>query len=215
MNGGAGDDKMSGGSGNDVMTGGDGNDLVMGNSGNDRFIADAGNDRIIGGSGFDTLDFSGWKSGVKVDLNANVAVGAGTDYVKGVEAVIGTAFDDLIGGNKGNNTLDGGAGNDVLRGRAGADTLTGGDGDDMFVWFGKDLGGVDHVTDFSKGDVLDLHNIFNGVAGKHGDLVKVTDGKDGLHISAKYGDKFVDVAVLDGVHGLTAADLLASGALLV
>lgn len=213
MDGGADNDRMSGGSGNDVMTGGDGNDLVMGNSGNDRFIADAGNDRIIGGSGFDTLDFSGWGRAVKVDLNANVAVGAGTDYVKGVEAVTGTAFDDVLGGNKGNNTLDGGAGNDVLRGRAGADTLTGGDGDDTFVWFGKDLGGVDHVTDFNKGDVLDLRNIFKGAEGS--DVVQVTEGKDGLHIAAKIGDKFVDVAILDGVHGLTANDLFASGALLV
>ncbi len=219
MNGDVGDDKMSGGSGNDVMTGGDGDDLVMGNSGNDRFIADAGNDRLVGGSGFDTIDFSGWGSGVKVDLNAHVAVGAGTDYVKGVEAVVGTSFDDVLGGDKGDNTLDGGAGNDVLRGRGGADTLTGGEGDDTFVWFAKDLakdlGGVDHVTDFSKGDVLDLHNIFKGVNGKHDDLVKVTDGKDGLHISAMVGGKFVDVAILDGVHGMTAHDLFASGALLV
>jgi Ca2+-binding RTX toxin-like protein len=216
MVGGTGNDKMSGGSGNDVMSGGDGDDLVMGNSGNDRFIADAGNDRIFGGSGFDTLDFSGLKNGVKVDLNAHVAVGAGTDYVKGVEAVIGTAFADVLGGDKGANTLSGGAGDDVLRGRGGADTLTGGEGHDTFVWHAKDLaGGVDHVTDFSVGDTLDLHFLFKGTAGNHADQVKVTDAKDGLHVSAKFGDHFVDVAILDGVHGQSAQDLFKSGAILV
>jgi serralysin len=213
MDGGADNDKMSGGSGNDVMTGGAGDDLIMGNSGNDRILADAGNDRIIGGSGFDTLDFSGWGNGVQVDLNANVATGAGTDYVKGIEAVAGTAYADVLSGNKGANTLDGGAGDDVLRGRGGADTLTGGAGNDTFVWYAKDLkDGVDHITDFAQGDVIDLHNMFKGIGGD--DLVRVTDSAEGLRISARVGESFVDVAVLDGVHGLTAENLLASGALL-
>lgn len=215
MDGGGGNDRMSGGSGNDVMTGGKGDDLLMGNSGDDRFIADAGNDRIIGGSGFDTLDFSGWGNGVKVDLNTHVATGAGNDYVKGVEAVIGTAFADVLSGDKNDNTLVGGAGDDVLRGRGGADTLTGGEGHDTFVWYAKDLGGVDHVTDFGRGDVLDLRNVFKGAGIDASERVHVTEAKDGLHISALVGKSYVDVAVLDGVHGMSAHDLMASGALLV
>ena len=222
MDGGTGNDKMSGGSGNDVMTGGEGDDLIMGNAGNDRILADAGNDRIYGGSGFDTLDFSGWSNGVKVDLKAHVAYGAGKDYVNGIEAVTGTKFDDVLGGDKGANALNGGDGHDVLRGRGGEDKLTGGAGDDTFVWYAKDMVdakgnslGVDHVTDFAKGDVLDLHFMFKGMEGKPSDMVSVTDAKDGLHISAKINGKFVDVAVLDGVHGMTTADMLAHGALLV
>ena len=222
MDGGTGNDKLSGGSGNDVMSGGQGDDLIMGNSGNDRILADAGNDRIIGGSGFDTLDFSGWGNGVKVDLNAHVAYGAGKDYVRGIEAVLGTKFDDMLGGDKGANALIGGDGHDVLRGRGGDDKLSGGAGDDTFVWYAKDVVdakgnslGVDHVTDFTKGDVLDLHNMFKDMKGGHEGMVHVTDAKDGLHISAKIGDKFVDVAILDGVHGYSTADMLAHGALLV
>ena len=88
----------------------------------------------------------------------------------------------------------------MLRGRGGADTLTGGEGDDTFVWYGKDVMdakgnalGVDHVTDFGKGDVLDLHFLFKDTKGGGADMVHVTDAKDGLHISAKIGGKFVDV----------------------
>lgn len=222
MDGGTGDDKMSGGSGNDVMTGGEGDDLLMGNAGNDRMLADDGNDRVIGGSGFDTLDFSGWGNGVKVDLNAHFALGAGKDYVRGIEAVLGTEFDDELGGDKGANALNGGSGNDELRGRGGADTLTGGEGEDTFVWYAKDVLdakgnalGVDHVTDFGKGDVLDLHFMFKDAKGGGEGMVHVEDGKDGLHVFAKVGGSFVEVAILDGVHGMSTADMLASGALLV
>jgi serralysin len=216
MNGGADNDSMSGGSGNDVMSGGEGDDLIMGNSGNDRILADAGNDRIIGGSGFDTLDFSGWGKGVKVDLKNHMADGAGHDRVDGIEAVIGTKFDDVLGGDKGNNVLVGGAGDDVIRGRAGADKLTGGEGKDTFVWGKDDLkGGADHVTDFQVGDVLDMRHLFGGVKGSHSDLIQIKDGADGLHISAKIGGSFVEVATLDGVHGMGYAELAKSGALLV
>jgi Ca2+-binding RTX toxin-like protein len=212
MDGGRGNDKMSGGSGDDVMTGGEGDDFLMGNSGNDRFIADAGDDTIIGGSGFDTVDFSAWGNGVKVDLNAHVATGAGNDRIFGVESVIGTAFDDVLSGDKGANVLIGGAGDDVIRGRKGADTLTGGEGKDTFVWHGKDLdGSVDVVTDFSKGDRLDLRNVFKGEKGEGSDLVTFKSGADGLHLFAKVGGNWTEVAVLAGVYDQD----LAQNALLV
>jgi Ca2+-binding RTX toxin-like protein len=216
MSGGDGNDKMFGMSGDDTMVGGDGNDVVAGGSGNDLMLADAGDDMLVGGSGFDTLDFSAIKGGVTVDLNKHVADGAGHDTIWGVERVVGTSFADELGGDKRANTLEGGAGDDILRGRGGADTLTGGDGNDSFVWLAKDLGtGVDHVTDFSVGDTIDLHHMFKSAGGDHSDLVNVKDTADGLVISAKIGGVFVDVVTLDGHHGASAADLLASGALLV
>jgi serralysin len=213
MDGGTGNDKMSGGSGDDIMTGGEGDDLVMGNAGNDRLVADAGNDRIYGGSGFDTIDFSAAGNGVSVNLNKHVASGLGTDYLSGIEAVLGSSFADQLDGDKRGNTLDGGAGDDVLRGRGGADVLTGGEGSDTFVWHTKDLGATDRVTDFGRGDVLDLSQLFKGVAGDHSKLVTFTDTAEGLKISANFGGRMVDVAVLEGLHDSSA--LLASGALLV
>jgi Ca2+-binding RTX toxin-like protein len=214
MDGGADADKLYGGSGNDVLTGGDGNDQLYGGSGNDRILGDEGNDYIVGGSGFDTLDFSGVGRAVQVDLNKHVANGAGHDSIWGVEGVVGSRFGDVLDGDKRGNALDGGAGDDVLRGRGGADSLTGGDGRDTFVWHAKDLGsGVDHVTDFGKGDVLDLSHVFKGKVGA--DAVQLRDTKEGTVLAAKVGDAFVDVAVLDGVHGLNASEMLAHGALLV
>ncbi len=217
MDGGTDNDLMFGGSGDDRMTGGAGNDRIFGNSGNDHILADAGNDEIVGGSGFDTLDFSVNATGVTVDLNGHTARGAGTDSVWGIEAVRGSDFADNLTGDKRGNALDGGAGNDVMRGRGGADVLTGGDGNDRFVWHTKDLadGTADRITDFAIGDTVDLHFMFKGLAGDHADLVRVEDTVDGLRISARVGDAFVDVVTLDGMHGTTAADLLASGALLV
>jgi serralysin len=213
MDGGTGNDRMSGGSGDDIMTGGEGNDLVMGNSGNDRLIADAGDDRIYGGSGFDTIDFSGATNGVNVNLNKHVATGMGTDYVAGVEGVVGSAFADVLDGNKHGNALDGGAGDDVLRGRGGVDVLTGGEGSDTFAWHVKDLGDTDRITDFGKGDVLDLTRVFNGVPGGATDEVSFTKTDAGLMVSVSSAGAWVDVVLLEGVYDSNA--LLTSGALLV
>jgi serralysin len=215
MDGGTGNDKMSGGSGDDVMTGGEGDDLILGNSGNDRILADAGNDRIFGGSGFDTLDFSSARNGVNVDLHAHKASGAGEDRIDGIEAVIGSGFDDVLKGDKRDNALDGGDGNDVMRGGKGADVLTGGAGKDTFAWYAKDLDGrADRIIDFEVGDTVDLSHLFNGMRGDAADLVRVQDGRDGLTIQARVGDTFVDVVTLSGVHDMTTQDLLAQGALL-
>ncbi len=62
---------------------------------------------------------------------------------------------DILYGHAGNDTLSGGGGNDWLNGGTGNDTLTGGAGDDRFVFKSGD--GLDTVTDFTPGDVLDLH----------------------------------------------------------
>ncbi len=235
MYGGAGDDKMWGNSGNDKMDGGDGNDLisggkgnevisdgagddtVLGNSGDDVFIAGEGNDSYDGGSGFDTIDYSGAKNGMSINLNAHVASGFGSDTTKGIEKVIGSNFNDTIDGSKEANILIGGLGNDTLRGRGGADTLTGGKGNDVFVWAKKDvLSGVDHITDFAKGDRLNLHDLLKGQKYSNiADVVKVTDTSAGSKVAVKVGASFVDVVVLDNVHGSSAIELQKAGMILV
>lgn len=221
MDGGAGNDRMHGGSGDDMMSGGEGNDVVRGGAGNDYVLADAGNDEMYGGRGFDTVDFSWSLGSVSVDLNSGRATGFGSDRVHGFERVIGSAFDDDISGNSDANVLVGGDGDDMLRGMAGADELTGGNGDDTFVWDARDIVqgqnhlGVDHVTDFGAGDVLDLSALFRGVRGSHASQVALTDTADGLVLSARINGSFVDVVVLDDVHTASLTDLIASGQLLV
>jgi Ca2+-binding RTX toxin-like protein len=216
IDGGAGNDHIDGGSGDDTLIGGDGNDKISGGSGDDLIFADAGNDHIIGGAGYDVLDFSRVSNGVEVNLNNHYARGAGSDEIWGVEAVVGTAYGDSLDGDKRDNTLSGGAGDDVLRGRGGSDTLYGGSGKDAFVWHAKDLdGAADRVMDFTRADTLDLSKVFKGVAGDHRTMVSLAESSAGQVLQAKVGGNVVDVAVLEGVHGLTAADLLASGNLLV
>ena len=73
--------------------------------------------------------------------------------------------------------------------------------------------GVDHVTDFAKGDRLDLTDLFKGVKGVH--HVAIKEDADGAHVYAQLGKQMVEVAVLDGVHGHSVGELIKAGALLV
>ena len=162
MDGGAGNDYISGGQGNDIISDGDGDDIVLGNSGDDIFIAGLGDDSYDGGSGFDTIDFSNASNKMFVDLNNHIATGMGNDTIKGVEAVIGSRFDDTLIGDKNANVFYGGDGNDSFRGRGGADTFTSGAGRDVYNWAIKDVDAVDHITDFSKEDQLNLRDLLKG-----------------------------------------------------
>lgn len=214
--GGAGDDRLFGNSGNDTLDDGDGNDEVLGSSGDDRVIAGQGDDSYVGGSGYDTIDFSGAKQGMTIDLSKKSAEGMGSDFVSSFEHVIGSSFDDVMKGSKRADALTGGDGNDVLRGLGGEDVLTGGKGNDTFTWQLKDLIdgdkhlGVDHVTDFEVGDSLDLHGILKGRA----ENLVVADGDAGTTVSVDVGGSIIDVAVLDGVHGLSGAEMLKAGMIL-
>ena len=108
-----------------------------------------------------------------------------------------------------------GIGVPCLRGLGGADTLTGGSGRDTFVYMGKDVGAVDHITDFAVGDRLDLHDFLKSTKyASIGDVVHVNDGAAGSTVSVKTSAGFVDLVVLDGVHGTTAQDLLSHGMIL-
>ena len=218
--GGAGDDVLNGNSGNDTLIDGLGNDILNGDSGDDIIFAGAGDDVYDGKSGFDTINFSAATGKMNIDLSKKVADGMGHDQLLGIEKVVGSNFNDIFKGSKGADVLDGGAGNDVLRGLGGSDTLTGGSGSDTFVWFkndvtdakGRSLGNVDHITDFARGDRLDLHDILKDQHYRSlKDVVHVKDGAHGATVSVKIDGHFVDVVTVDGVH---AHDLLASGMIL-
>ena len=192
-----GNDTLYGGKGNDVLNGGSGDNAVYGNSGNDRIVAGGGNDKVFGGSGFDTIDFSNADGGVRVDLHNHTSSGYGHDWIEGVEAVIGSHHDDIIWGDKRGNVLTGNGGNDTFGFHSGD----------------AKKGNVDHITDFNVGDKLDLSEMLHGRSGAN--ALHVTDGKDGTTISVKIGGAFVDVVTLDGVHNMTAAEMLKAGMILV
>ncbi|HMQ57534.1 MAG TPA: calcium-binding protein, partial [Rhizobiaceae bacterium] len=137
-----GDDVIDGGDGADTLLGGGGNDVIAGGNGDDDLEGGEGADVIDGGAGANDQAIY-WNSaeGVKVSLETGQGGGgeAEGDKLGGVEHLVGSSFDDYLGGDAGNNRingrdgndmLEGGDGNDILIGGAGADSLNGGAGED-------------------------------------------------------------------------------------
>ena len=117
---------LEGTGGSDTLYGGAYNDTLFGIGGNDTLFGGAGNDTLFGGSGNDTADYSGSPSAVTVNLGAGTATGgAGIDTLSGgdIEALVGSALNDLLTGSAANDWLFGGGGNDSLDGGFGKDTL--------------------------------------------------------------------------------------------
>ena len=159
LNGAGGNDTLDGGAGNDALSGGGGNDILHAGTGNDFLNGGFGNDVIDGGAGFDRIGyFGGSTTGVTVDLRLQgVAQNVGEqgfDTISNVEGVSGTIFSDTLtgdnndnwlwgsfsgGGTANNDTMDGQGGNDLLVVGIGNHSLTGGTGVDT-VAFGENGG---------------------------------------------------------------------------
>lgn len=169
-----------GGSNADLVYGFTGNDLLVGNAGNDRLSADFGRDTLNGGLGADELDggrgldwasYEDASSGVIAILDTQYAIynsgeAFGDTYI-GIEGLIGSDHDDLLGGNSGLNGLDGGAGDDTLYGLGGTDYLIGGTGNDT-LFGGNHIDGSGLGDDFflfGTGDDADTINGFASGAG--------------------------------------------------
>lgn len=183
--GGDGNDSLYGGSGNDRLDGGTGTDRMVGGAGNDVYIVDSATDQVVelsrrfdpithhltshDSGGIDEIrtTLSSYSLENNASISGNVenlsftGTGSFTGHGNALDNVItgGAGCDNLFGG-AGNDTLFGGAGKDVLTGGAGADHLTGGAGADRFVFALGDNGvtaaNADHITDFQKGDTLDV-----------------------------------------------------------
>jgi Ca2+-binding RTX toxin-like protein len=148
IDGGAGDgDRVIGDLGDDTVLGGPGNgDEVAGSLGidtlnggpgdSDLVHGDYGYDRMDGGAGggdiasFATDVGAGRDGGVRVSLPEHRARGDGHDRLFHFESIEGSAFDDILVGDKQANVIDGGPGDDTLIGGGGRDELNGGQGSD-------------------------------------------------------------------------------------
>ncbi|MCK0167644.1 iron-regulated protein frpC [Jannaschia sp. S6380] len=120
---------------------------------------------LDGGDGVDTLDLSQAAAGAQ----ANLAKGSvGDASAENFENVIGTAFNDTLKGDKGDNVISGLDGEDRLVGRNGDDVLVGGKGDDK-VFGGKG----DDLLVWNNGDGSDLMH-----GGKGHDRVQVNFDTD-------------------------------------
>ncbi len=101
---------------------------ITGSAFNDTLSGDAGNNAISGGAGVDTVTYARAAAGVTVSLalqnGDQNTVGNGIDFLTGFENLIGSAFDDVLSGDAGNNALDGGLGLDTLSYAAAAAGIT-------------------------------------------------------------------------------------------
>lgn len=171
--------------GNDSINGSTGNDSLLGFAGNDTLLGFAGNDKLNGGDGVDTASYAGAASAVTVTLATTAAqntVGAGTDTLLSIEALIGSSYADKLAGNGGNNALKGGAGIDTIKGSGGNDSIYGGAGNDVLrgddtasqrgldkFYFDTALGSTnrDTILDFNPVDdsiFLKKTGVFAGIA---------------------------------------------------
>ncbi|WP_333701256.1 calcium-binding protein [Sphingobium yanoikuyae] len=124
--GGGGHDELSGSEGDDQIFGDDGDDKLDGGGGNDVVEGGGGSDVMNGGLGRDTLSYEHALAGVRVTLETKLyqdTGGAGFDQVSGFENIRGSAFNDDLTGDNGNN---------ILSGLAGADRMVGQGGDDQY-----------------------------------------------------------------------------------
>jgi Ca2+-binding RTX toxin-like protein len=151
-----------GDAGNDFIVGIGGDDLLDGGSGNDNLTGGGGADRLVGGDGFDAARDDSAGAGVSVNdaapsLKAGDAAG---DTYSGIEALIGSAFNDTLVSATGVVYILSGRGNDTVHvGRTGSSetfTVDGGIGDD-------DISGVGGVNNLLRGG--DGNDVLSGVFG--------------------------------------------------
>jgi large repetitive protein len=106
------------------------------------------------------------------------AIGSTSVYVKDVENITGTQYQDVITGDANNNIIDGRDGDDILSGGAGDDTLYGGGGDD-------DLSGGEGNDTFYVGDG---DNTIDGGAGDDTYEVTETSGSENFFVGGAGND---------------------------
>ncbi len=185
--GGAGDDLIDGGAGGDSLSDGTGADTVLGGEGDDLLLAatDGEDDVFDGGGGVDTLDLTGTRLGVSVDLGGGTAIGVetGRDALRDIEAALAGSGADRLVGSTGSNTLRGGDGDDHLAGLQGDDVLEGGSGRDEI----RDGSGRDVLRGDGGDDLIVL--VMDG----DDDRVDGGEGVDTLDLGDAKGDLLVDL----------------------
>ena len=220
LNGGTGKDVLYGAAGQDFLSGGSNSDTLNGGADMDVIEGGAGADRLHGDSGWDTLSYEHSGSvdgmnGVTVSLlhpdwsGGNDAAG---DLFDGFEAVLGSAFNDLLVGDKNGNVLDGGAGDDTLDGAGGADQMIGGEGfDRVTYWYNTPAGeGVTvDLSDNAKNGGAAAAEILTGI-----ESVQGTDSADTLTGTDRGNGSGVELlgeGGNDAILGKAGADTLDGG----
>lgn len=177
--GGSGRDSLLGQTGNDHLYGGDNADSIYGGDGDDTLFGGsdggAGDDSLFGGAGFDYANYASVTGSLTVNLALGTGSGEGTDFLAGIEGVVGGSGADnitgdgnanrLIGGG-GSDTLSGGLGNDTIEGGLGDDSLVGGDGTDTLSYANSATGVIASLaTGTATGQGTDTFTTFENLTG--------------------------------------------------
>ena len=95
--------------------GNDSDNVITGGSGNDTLFGGAGADQFIGGAGYDIAGYTDSKQAVSINLKTGVHSGiAAGDTYTGIEAIMGSNFNDTFVGDGSGIDFNGGAGVDTV-----------------------------------------------------------------------------------------------------
>ncbi len=159
---------------------------------NEALQIDLNESEIDGGTGNDTVDYSALEVSVTVNLNKGLTTGQRLDTLRSIENVIGTAFSDVLIGDKGTNILQGLGGNDQLIGGLGDDSLRGGAGVDTADFSGTENGvTADLASGFATGQGLDSLESIENVVGTKFDDVLIGDNSDNT-LDGRGGNDLLD-----------------------
>lgn len=181
-------------------------DVLVGNGRANLITGLIGSDRLRGGGGVDAVSYELETDPVTVDLGAGfAATGSGSDTLRAIESVIGSAYDDELLGDDGPNVLEGLDGVDTIDGRGGDDLLhtvgyvpiIGGPGDDVIT-----------------GRAVSYEHAPVGVSVDLTQLIATGEGRDRLLgvvevYGSPHGDTIIggdDADVLDGGDGADTLD---------
>ncbi len=208
LTGNAGANRLDGGAGNDTLNGGDGDDLLHGG---------LGNNTLIGGTGNDTATYADALAGVTANLAlGGVQVAGGSfDILSGIEGLVGSAFDDVLTGDTGANTIDAGAGNDYVSGGAGNDVLIGGAGiDTLFYGDLTDTVQINlasgQVNAGTQGGIDQVSGFEIAIMGSGNDLF-IGDATDNIVQGGAGDDQLFGAAGNDSLYGGIGTDQLFGG----
>ena len=198
------------------------NDTLIGNADANVIEGGMGNDTLVGGAGNDTASYAGASAGVTVSLALqgtaqNTGV-TGTDTLTGFQNLLGSAFNDTLSGDAGENSVYGGAGNDTLSTGGNAagtiDLLDGGAGSDTasFTSYTESVtatlrGANDGIAAIAGGQIAALRGIENLTGGSGNDVLTGDDNANaiegGLGDDTLVGGAGVDTLVFTGTTGVT------------
>ena len=158
-----------------------------------------GDDTLIGGPGGDVVTYEDASGPIDLDLELGTATGSGSDALSGIEAVIGSFFDDALRGDDGDNAFAGGDGNDLIDGRGGTDQAAyfdaraGIDADlvrgTATGWGTDALVDIEDLTGSAFADALSGDDGANTIAGRSGDDVLAGRGGDDVLLGGKGTDQ--------------------------